>query len=100
MEKVLEQSPNPHSSRMLTIRWEDGFEAALVQAVPDAELRTAICDSIELIIARRAALASAPIPGSSYYVYATEATKLGPSIRIFFRIEGEVVAFVYAERVS
>lgn len=85
---------------MLDIRWEDGFEATLVQAVPDAELRASVCDSIEFVIARRAALVSAPIPGSSYYVYATEATELAPSIRIFFRIEGEAVAFVYAERVS
>lgn len=83
---------------MLTVRWEAGFEAALAQALPDAELRAAICDSIEFIISRRAALASAPIPGSSYYVYVTEATQVAPSIRIFFRIEEEVVALVYAER--
>jgi hypothetical protein len=84
---------------MLDIRWEDGFEASLEQAIPDPELRAEVIESIEWILAWLPKARSAPALGD-YRVYATDATAHVPRIRICFRIEGEVVAFCLAERVE
>jgi hypothetical protein len=89
----------PDSSQrpqMLDIRWEDGFEASLAQAIPDPELRAEVIESIEWILAWLPKARSAPVGLGGYRVFATEATARAPRIRICFRIEGELLAFCLA----
>jgi hypothetical protein len=85
-----------HVPRMLDIRWEDGFEAALVQAVSDAEVRAEVEEHIEWLLARRAEERSLVFNG--YRVYRTNAFADTPKLRVYFKIEGEVVALHRIER--
>lgn len=98
MEPVLDHPRSSHVPRMLDIRWEDGFEASLVQAIPDAEVRAEVVDHLEWLLARRAEERSRPLNG--YRVYTTNAAARMPSLRVFFKLEGEVVALCLIERAS
>lgn len=84
--------------RMLDIRWEDDFEASLVQAIPDAEVRAEFVDHLEWLLARRAEERSRPFVG--YRVYVTNSAARMPSLRVFFKLEREVVALCLIERAS
>lgn len=82
---------------MLDIRWEDGFEASLVQAVSDAEVRAEVEEHIEWLLARRAEERSLVV-FNGYRVYRTDAFGATPKLRVYFKIEGEVVALHRIER--
>lgn len=96
--KVEEHPPlsSPSHPQMLDIRWEDGFEASLEQAIPDPELRAEVIESVEWVLAWLPRARSTLVAG--YRVYVTEATARAPRIRICFRIEGELLAFCLAQR--
>lgn len=82
---------------MLDIRWEDGFEASFAQAVPDAEVRAEVEEHIEWLLARRAEEKSR-IVFDGYWVFVTAPVALAPKLRVYFKIEGEVVALSRIER--
>jgi len=97
MKRTASDPPrSAHVAHMLDIRWEDGFEASLVQAVPDAEVRAEVADHIEWLLARRAEERSLVFNG--YRVYRTNAFADTPKLRVYFKIEGEVVALCRIER--
>jgi hypothetical protein len=99
MEPVTEP-PDAPVLQMLDIRWEEGFEASLVQAIPDPEQRATVCERIEWVLALRAESVSKPVVGTDYRVYVTEAAGTASQIGFFFRIEDELVALIRAERVG
>lgn len=84
---------------MPDIRWEEGFEDTLEEAIPDPELRAEVIESIEWVLALRPKARSDTVFGD-YRVYTTEATGLVPKVRVCFRIEGDVLALHSAERVE
>jgi hypothetical protein len=83
---------------MLDIRWEEGFEAALAQAVPDPEVRATLCERVEWVLACRAEAASEAVPGTTCRAHHAGSIGVFPGVRILFRIEGEVVALIHATR--
>jgi hypothetical protein len=89
---------NSHVPKMLDVRWEEGFEVSLAQAVPDPEVRATLCERLEWVLACRAKAVSAAVPGTGYRSYLTGPAGTGPRIRVFFRIDGELVALIHVER--
>jgi len=83
---------------MLDIRWEEGFEASLVQAVPDPEVRATLCERVEWVLACRAEAVSQAVPGTTCRLHHAGPIGVLPGVRILFRIEGDVVALIRAQR--